>query len=156
MSITLTLIGQSITFLAFVYFCMKFVWPALLNIMQEREQRIADGLEAAERANMDLELTQKKVSAQLKEAKTQAASIVEQANKRASQIIEEAKEQAQIEAERIKTAAQADIEREISQAREELRGKVAVLALSGAEKVLGKSVDKNAHCDMLDQLASEL
>lgn len=156
MSITLTLIGQSITFFLFVFFCMKVVWPALINIMQEREKRIADGLEAAERADKDLELAQKKVSEQLKEAKIQAASIVEQANKRATQIIEEAKTQAVVEADRIKTAANAEIDREVSQAREELRKKVAVLALSGAEKVLGKSVDAHAHSDMLNKLASEL
>lgn len=156
MSITLTLIGQSITFFVFVYFCMKVVWPALIKIMQEREKRIADGLEAAERADKDLELAQKKVSEQLKEAKSQAASIVEQANKRATQIVEEAKAQAVVEADRIKAAANAEIEREVSQAREELRKKVAVLALTGAEKVLGKSVDANAHSDMLNKLASEL
>ena len=156
MSITLTLIGQSITFFAFIYFCMKVVWPALMNVMQEREKRIADGLDAAERADKDLELAQKKVSEQLKEAKETAASIVEQANKRAAQIVEEAKEQAVVEAERIKTAAHAEVERDISQAREALRGKVAALALSGAEKVLGASVDQKAHSAMLDKLASEL
>jgi len=135
---------------------MKFVWPALINIMQERETRIADGLEAADRANKDLQLAQKKVTDQLKEAKEQAASIVEQANKRATQIIEEAKDQAVLEADRIKAAAGAEVEREVSQAREELRGKVASLALSGAEKVLGASVDENAHSDMLNKLAAEL
>lgn len=156
MSITLTLIGQSITFFLFVYFCMKVVWPALLNVMQEREKRIADGLEAADRADKDLELAQKKVSEQLKEAKEQAASIVEQANKRAAQIVEESKEQAVVEADRIKAAAQAEIEREVSQAREALRRKVAALALSGAEKVLGTSVDQKSHSEMLNKLASEL
>lgn len=156
MSITLTLIGQSITFFAFVYFCMKVVWPALMNVMQEREKRIADGLEAAERADKDLELAQKKVSDQLKQAKEQAASIIEQANKRASQIVEEAKENALVEAERIKVAAHAEVERDVSQAREALRGKVAALALRGAEKVLGASVDEKAHGEMLNKLAAEL
>lgn len=156
MSITLTLIGQSITFFVFVYFCMKVVWPALMNVMQEREKRIADGLEAAERADKDLELAQKKVSDQLKQAKEQAASIIEQANKRASQIVEEAKENALVEAERIKVSAHAEVERDVSQAREALRGKVAALALIGAEKVLGASVDEKVHSAMLDKLAAEL
>ncbi len=156
MSITLTLIGQSITFLAFVFFCMKFVWPALINVMQEREKRIADGLDAAEKADKDLELAKQRASEQLKEAKAKAAEIVEQANKRANQIIEEAKEQAVVEADRIKAAAQAEVDRSVSQAREELRGKVASLALVGAEKVLGASVDEKAHSDMLNKLAAEL
>ncbi len=156
MNINLTLIGQSITFLVFVAFCWKYVWPALLGVMQDREKRIADGLEAADRADKDLELAQKKATEQLREAKEQAAQIIDQANKRASQIVEEAKEQAKAEGDRIKAAAQAEVDREISQAREELRGQVATLALVGAEKVLGASVDAKAHAEMLDKLAAEL
>lgn len=156
MNINLTLIGQSLTFIAFVFFCMKVVWPALLGVMEAREQKIAKGLEDAERADKDLELAKEQAGKQLREAKEQAAAIVEQANKRASQIVEEAKEQAKVEAERIKAAADADVAREVSQAREELRGKVAVLALAGAEKILGNSVDASAHNAMLDKLAAEL
>lgn len=156
MNINLTLIGQSLTFIAFVFFCMKVVWPALLGVMEAREQKIAKGLEDAERADKDLELAKEQAGKQLREAKEQAAAIVEQANKRASQIVEEAKEQAKAEAERIKAAANADVAREVSQAREELRGKVAVLALAGAEKILGNSVDAGAHNAMLDKLAAEL
>lgn len=156
MNINLTLIGQSLTFIAFVFFCMKVVWPALLGVMEAREQKIAKGLEDAERADKDLELAKEQAGKQLREAKEQAAAIVEQANKRASQIVEEAKEQAKAEAERIKAAANADVAREVSQAREELRGKVAVLALAGAEKILGSSVDAGAHNAMLDKLAAEL
>lgn len=156
MNINWTLIGQSLTFLAFVFFCMKYVWPALIGVMQEREKRIADGLEAADRADKDLELAQKKASEQLSEAKTQAAQIIDQANKRASQIVDEAKEQAQAEADRIKAAAQAEVDNQVSAAREQLRAQVATLALAGAEKVLGSSVDASAHADMLDKLAAEL
>ena len=156
MNINLTLIGQSITFIAFVFFCMKVVWPALLGVMEAREQKIAKGLEDAEKADKDLELAKAEAGKQLREAKEQASAIVEQANKRAAQIVDEAKEQAVVEAERIKAAANADVERQVSQAREELRGKVAVLAVTGAEKILGSSVDANAHNAMLDKLAAEL
>ena len=156
MNINLTLIGQSITFIAFVLFCMKFVWPALIGVMETRELRIAKGLEDAERADKDLELAKEQAGKQLREAKEQASAIVEQANKRASQIVDEAKAQAQVEAERIKTAAGAEVDREVSQAREELRGKVSVLAIAGAEKILGSSVDASAHGAMLDKLAAEL
>ncbi len=156
MNINLTLIGQSITFIAFIWFCMKFVWPALIAIMEEREKKIADGLEAADRADKDLELAQQKATQQLREAKAQAASIVEQANKRANQIIEEAKETARTEGDRLKTAAQAEIEQEANRAKEELRGKVAALALAGAEKVLESSIDEKAHRDLVNKLAAEL
>ena len=156
MNINYTLIGQSLTFLAFVFFCMKYVWPALIGVMQDREKRIADGLEAADRADKDLELAQKRATEQMSEAKAQAAQIIDQANKRAAQIVDEAKAQAQTEAERIKAAAQADVDTQVSAAREQLRGQVATLALAGAEKVLGASVDAQAHAAMLDKLAAEL
>ena len=156
MNINATLIGQSLTFLIFIFFCMKFVWPALVGVMQAREEKIAKGLENAEQADKDRELAKAEAGKQLREAKEQAAAIVEQANKRASQIVDEAKEQAVSEADRIKAAASAEVEREASQAREELRGKVAVLAVAGAEKILGSSVDANAHNAMLDKLAAEL
>lgn len=156
MNINYTLIGQSLTFLVFVFFCMKFVWPALLGAMKEREAKIEEGLQAAERADKDLELAQKKAGEQLKEAKEQAASIVDQANKRANQIVEEAKEAATAEADRIKAQAEAEVERQVSQAREELRSKVAVLALTGAEKILGSTIDSKAHDAMLEKLAADL
>lgn len=156
MNINLTLIGQSITFFIFVLFCMKYVWPPILGAMQAREKRIEDGLEAAERADKDLELAQKKAMDQVKEAKQQAAAIIDQANKRANQMVEEAKEQAREEADRIKASAHAEIDQEISQAKEALRGQVATLALAGAEKVLGDSVDANRHAAMLDKLAAQL
>lgn len=156
MNINLTLIGQSLTFIAFILFTMKFVWPFLIKAMEEREKRIADGLLAAERAAKDLKLAQDKSCQQLKEAKKTAAKIVEQANKRASQIIDEAKDQARVEAERVKTAAQAEIERELSRAREELRGEVVTLSIVGAEKVLGAEINVKTHSAMLDKLAAEL
>jgi len=156
MNINQTLIGQTITFFIFVLFCKKYVWPALIAVMEAREKKIAEGLEAAERADKDLELAQQKVGEQLREAKEQAATILESANKRAAQIVDEAKEQARVEGERILTAAKADIEQEANRAKEELRGKVATLALAGAEKVLGSSIDANAHNDLVTKLAAEL
>ena len=156
MNINLTLIGQTLTFFVFVWFCAKFVWPALISVMEEREKKIADGLQAAERADKDLELAQKKATEQLQEAKEQAATIVEQANKRAAQIVDEAKEQAKAEADRIIAAANAEIEQETNRAKEALRGQVATLALAGAEKILEKSIDAKAHNELVDKLAAEL
>ncbi len=156
MNINLTLIGQTISFAMFVWFCMKFVWPALLGVMQEREQKIANGLEAADMADKDLELAKNKAAQQLREAKEQAATIVEQANKRGSQIIDEAKETAKTEGDRLKIAAQAEIEQDANRAKEELRGKVAALALAGAEQVLQASIDEKAHGELVNKLAAEL
>lgn len=156
MNINLTLIGQMLAFVGFVVFCMKYVWPPIIAAMQEREQKIADGLAAADRASHDLELAQEKAVERLKEAKVEAAGIVESANKRANQIIDEAKDAALVEADRVKAAAQAEIEQETNRAREQLRGQVAALSLAGAEKVLGATIDKQAHSELVDKLAAEL
>ncbi|MBD2857614.1 F0F1 ATP synthase subunit B [Spongiibacter sp. KMU-158] len=156
MNINLTLIGQSITFLFFVWFCHAFVWKAIRGAMEEREKQIADGLDAADRAGRDLELAQEKAGKQLREAKAEAASIIDAANKRANQIVEEAKDAARQEGDRLKAAAQAEVEQEMNRAKEALRSKVATLALAGAEKVLEASIDESAHKDMLDKLAASL
>ena len=156
MNINLTLIGQMIAFVGFVAFCMKFVWPPILAAMAEREKKIADGLAAADRASHDLELAKEKAVERLKEAKHEAAGIIDSANKRGNQIVEEAKEAALVEAERVKASAQAEIEQEANRAREQLRGQVAALSLAGAEKVLGATIDRDAHNELVEKLASEL
>ncbi len=156
MNINMTLLGQMISFAIFVWFCMKYVWPPLINAMQERQKKIAEGLQEADRAAKDLELAQKKATDLLREAKEQAAQLIEQANKRANQLIEESKDQARAEGDRLKTAAQADIEQEVQRAKEALRAQVAALSLLGAEKILQTSVNQEAHGKMLEQLASEL
>jgi len=155
-NINLTLIGQIIAFAVFVAFCMKFVWPPLINAMQERAKKIADGLDAANRAERDLKLAQEKATSQIREAKEQAAQVIEQANKRASQIIDEAKETARQEGERLKAAAQAEIDQEVNRAKETLRTRVSELAVAGASKILGTSIDVEKHNALLDKLAEEL
>ena len=156
MNINLTLFGQMVTFAIFVWFCMKFVWPVIITAMEERQQKIADGLDAADRAMRDLEAAQDKATDQMKEARQEAAGIVDQANKRASQIVDEAKQQAITEGDRLKVAAEAEIEQEINRAKEELRASVAGLALAGAEKVLEASIDDKANRALVDNLASQL
>ncbi len=156
MNINLTLIGQMIAFVCFVMFCMKYVWPPILAAMAEREKKIADGLAAADRASHDLELAQEKAVERLKEAKQEAAGIIDAANKRGIQLVEDAKGAALVEADRVKTAAKAEIEQETNRAREQLRGQVAALALAGAEKVLGATIDQKAHTELVDKLAAEL
>ena len=156
MNINLTLIGQMITFALFVIFCMKMIWPLIIAAMEERAVKIADGLEAADRAGRDLELAQERATDRLHQAKEEAATIIESANKRASQIVEEAKDQAREEGDRLKVAAQAEIDQEMNRAKESLRGQVATLAIAGAEKVLEASIDESAHKDMLEKLAAGL
>jgi F-type H+-transporting ATPase subunit b len=155
-NINLTLIGQMLAFVAFVAFCMKYVWPPILAAMQEREEKISEGLAAADKASHDLELAKEKAVERLTEAKKEAASIIDAANRRSAQIVDEAKAAAIAEADRVKAAAQAEIEQETNRAREALRGQVASLSLAGAEKVLGASIDASAHADLVEKLAAEL
>lgn len=156
MNITATILGQTLAFALFVMFCAKFVWPPLMKAMEDRRQKIADGLSAADRAGRDLELAREKVAADLKEAKAQAAAIIDQANRRATQIVEESKAAARVEGERLIQQAQGEIDQEINRAREELRKAVAGLVVNGAEKVLGSEVDAKAHQKLLDELAAQL
>lgn len=156
MNINLTLFGQTFAFAIFVWFCMKFVWPPITKAMQERQKKIAEGLDAAGRAQQDLKLAQEKVSNTLRETKEQATQILEQANKHASAIVEEAKQQARAEGERLVNAARAEIEQEVNRAKDQLRAQVAALAVLGAEKILESQVDAKVHNDLVEKLASQL
>ena len=156
MNINLTLIGQSITFALFVWFCYAYVWPPLINALTERKKQIADGLAAAERGQHEHELAEKKAIERLKEAKGQASEILTQAQKRATEIVDEAKDDARTEADRIKSGANAEIEQEVNRAREHLRQEVVTLAMAGAEKVLKREVDAAAHASALNDLAEQL
>ena len=156
MNINMTLIGQTIAFAIFVWFCIKYVWPPISTALHERQKKIADGLDAASRASRDLELAQEQAAQTLRESKEQASQILEQANKRSAQIVEEARENARTEGERLVAGARAEIEQETQRAKEELREQVSHLAIIGAERVLESSVDEKAHRKLLDELAAEL
>lgn len=156
MSINATLLGQAISFALFVWFCMKFVWPPLMNAIEERQKKIADGLADADRAAKDLELAQAKATKQLKEAKVTANEIIEQANRRKAQIVEEAKAEAQIERAKIIVQGNADIENERNRVKDDLRKQVAALVVIGAEKILERSIDPAAHSDIVNKLVAEI
>ncbi len=156
MSITATLIGQMITFALLVWFTMKYVWPPLLQALEERKKKIAEGLAAGEKGKQELELAENRAKSVLKDAKEQAAEIVNLAQKRATDLAEERKEAAKQEGERIINAAKSEIEREIQQAREQLRQQVAVLAVSAAEQILKKEIDQDKHREIIDNLGNQL
>jgi ATP synthase, F0 subunit b len=156
MNFNATLIGQSITFAFFVWFCMKFVWPPIMNALETRKKQIADGLAAADRGKHELELASKRAGDNLRDAKAQAAEVIAQAEKRAAQIVEDAKLAAKEEGDRQLAAAQANIEQETNRARESLREQVAALAVAGAEKILRREVDAQTHAELLGQLKAEL
>jgi F-type H+-transporting ATPase subunit b len=156
MNLNATILGQIIAFFLFVWFCQAFVWPPIVKALEDRRKKIADGLEAASRAEHDLGLAQQRAAELLREAKESSAGIIDQANKRANQIVDEAKDKARDEGSRIKAGAQAEIEQQVNQAREQLRKQVAALAVAGAEKILESSVDAKAHADMLNKLAASL
>ena len=156
MNINLTLIAQLASFAVFVWFTMKFVWPPLVRALEERKVQIADGLAAAERGAHVKELAEQAAKEKLHEAKLQSAEIVARAEKRTAEIVDEAKEQARVEGDRIVTAARADIEQEINKAREVLRTRVGELAVAGAEKILRREINADAHKEIVDELAKQI
>jgi F-type H+-transporting ATPase subunit b len=156
MNINLTLIGQLLSFVVFVWFTMKYVWTPIMGALETRKKEIAAGLAAAERGQHEQELAKERAKEVLHEAKAQAAEIVTQAQKRASEIVDEAKTNARTEGERILTAAKAEIEQESNRAREQLRTRVSELAIAGAEKILRKEINAEAHKDIVDALAQEI
>lgn len=156
MNINATMFGQMISFVFFVWVCMKYVWPVLMENLRARQRIIAQGLENAVAAEKQLESANDAADVALEEAKKQSAELIGQARSRANQIVEEAKGQATEEATRIVQGAQSDIDQEINRAREELRARVSDLAVEGAEKILESSIDRNVHQGMLNNLAAQL
>ncbi|MFI4918600.1 MAG: F0F1 ATP synthase subunit B [Legionellales bacterium] len=156
MDINLTLVVQMLVFAAFVLFTMKLVWPPIAKALEERQDKIAAGLSAAERGRKELELAQHRVKDDLKQAKAQSATIIDKANKRASQIIEEAKEAAKREAQIQAKLAQEQLVQQVNHAKEALRKQVGKLAISGAEKILMREVDAEANSALLDNLIEEI
>lgn len=152
MSINATLLGQMITFAVLVWFTMKYVWPLLIQAMEERQAKIAEGLAAADKGRHELELAESKAKSLLKDGKQHAAEIIAHAQKRAEEIIEEAKGNARVEGERILESARAQVTQEVQQAKDKLQQEVAKLALAGAEQVLMREVDAQAHKDILGKL----
>jgi len=154
--INLTLIGQTIAMIVFVWFCMKFIWPPILNAIEERQQQIADGLAAAEQGEEKLDQARAEADEIVADARNQATSILDQAHARANEIVADGKSDGVRERERQLTAAKAEIEQETNKAREELRGQVSAIAISSAEKILNREIDGKAHEDILGKLAQEL
>ncbi|MEC7865495.1 MAG: F0F1 ATP synthase subunit B [Pseudomonadota bacterium] len=156
MNFNFTLIGQLLAFILFVWFCMRYIWPPMLRILEEREKEIADGLNAASEGKRELEEASVKKKEILKDAKEEAAELINQAGQRANQLVEDAKTSAQKEAEKIKVSAQNDLEQNTKRAREELRSEVAILAVAGAEKILNSEIDEKKNSDLIDELTKEL
>lgn len=156
MNINSTLFFQAIVFLILVWFTMKFVWPPIVKALDERAQKIADGLAAADRAKSELASANQRVEQQLAASRNETASLLADAERRAQAIVDDAKARANTEAEKILAQAKADAEQQVVQAREALRDQVAVLAVKGAEQILRKEVNPAVHADLLGRLKAEL
>lgn len=156
MNLNFTLIAQAITFSAFIWFTVKFIWPYMLRAIETRQKTIADGLAAAEQGRRSLEVSTRQAEEALAQARGRAAEILAQAEKRATQMVDEARTAAKEEGSREKAAAKAEIEQEVTRAREQLRDHVAALAVAGAEKILRREVDPRAHAELLESIKRQL
>ncbi|WP_367608046.1 F0F1 ATP synthase subunit B [Legionella sp. W05-934-2] len=156
MEINATLLVQMFVFLVFVWFTMKFVWPPLSKAMEERQDKISEGLAAAERGRREFELTQHRAKDEIRQAKAQASEIIEMAKRRSSEMIETAKNEAREEAQRQAKIAHEQLQQEISKAKEILQKQVSHLAIVGAERILQKEVNKEASKKLVDDLIKEI
>jgi len=155
-NINATLFLQAVVFAILVWFTMKFVWPPITKALDERAQKIADGLAAADKAKTELAAANKRVEAELATSRNETAVRLADAERRAQGIIEEAKARALEEGNKIIAAAKAEAEQQTAKAREALREQVAVLAVKGAEQILRKEVNAGVHADLLNRLKTEL
>lgn len=156
MNFNLTLLGQAISLAIFVWICMRYIWPPVINALAERQKRIADGLAAAEEGQQKLDQAETRFQQLVEEGKKQAATIIAQAQKRSDEIVDEAKSTAKVEHDRIVEAGRAEIDQERELARQELKEKVAALALAGAEQVLMREVDRQKHNEVLARVSADL
>ena len=152
----ITFVIQGLAFFAVVWLVMKFGWPPIMAAIEERQQKIAEGLAAADRAKAELKDADVRVADEIKKARAQAAEIVDKAGQQANQIVDKAKADALLEATRVKATAQAEIDGMVGKAREALRSQVSSLAVQGAAKILQREIDANAHKALLDQLVTEI
>ena len=156
MNLNLTLIAQAVSFAAFIWFTVKFIWPPMLRAIETRQKTVADGLAAAEQGRRSLETSTREAEEAMRAARARAGEVLSQAEKRAAQLIDEARNAAKEEGSREKAAAQAEIEQAMTQAREQLRDRVASLAVAGAEKILRREVDARAHAELLETIKRQL
>ncbi|RUO35504.1 F0F1 ATP synthase subunit B [Aliidiomarina shirensis] len=156
MDINLTLVGLLIAFVVFVLFCMKYVWPPIINAIEERQQKIASGLEASDLAEKDLEKARAQANEELNAAKIEAAAIIDQAKKRATKLVEEETQRGHAEREKIIASGHTEVETERNRVREELRKQLSILAIAGAEKILEREIDAQKQSDIVEKLVAEL
>ncbi len=156
MSITATLFGQIITFAILVWFVNKTLWGPMTAMLGKRQEKIADGLAAAERGQKEKELAEKNAIAHIKEGKEQAAEIIAKAQKRSAEIIDEAKVEAQLEGQRLIKAAEAELAQEAERVKEALRGKVVDITLAAAAKIIKKEIDAKAHDTLLKDVVGQI
>jgi len=152
----LTLVIQGLAFFAVVLVVMKFLWPPIIAAIEDRQNKIAEGLSQAEKARRELADADTRVADEIRKARAEAATIVERAHQQATQIVDKARQDAIVEAAKQKAIAAADIEAQAHRAREELRGKVATLAVAGAGKILRREIDAGAHKALIDELVGEI
>lgn len=156
MNINATLIGQTIAFIIFVWFCVKYVWPPIIKAIETRQSQIANALASAEAAKKEQAESQVLAEEEIAKAKIQAQEILDAANKHRNEVLDEVKAEAEELKAKIIEQGYAEVEAERKRVQEELRLKVASLAIAGAEKIVGRTIDEAANNDIIDKLVAEL
>jgi F-type H+-transporting ATPase subunit b len=129
MDIGMTLLGQALTFALLIAFTAKFIWPPLMAAIEERQQKIAEGLAAADRSKKDLAQAERRSTRSFARRASRRPRSSRRPEARRAQIIDHAKEEAIEEGNRQKAAAAAEIVSSGNRAREDLRKQVSALAV---------------------------
>jgi F-type H+-transporting ATPase subunit b len=156
MNLNATLFIQTIVFVILGWVTMRFIWPPLIKAIEERQKKIAEGLASSERAEKSLAEAKASATDIIKDARVQANKIIDQANKRSNELVDEARGTAIAEGQRLLSDARNEVTVESNRAREQLRREVALIAVAGAGKLLGREIDAKAHADLLEKLALEI
>ena len=156
MNLALTLVIQGVVFFLVAWAVMKFIWPHIMEAIETRQKKLAEGLAAASQSQKDLEEAQARSKELIREARDRAAQIVEQAGKRSNEIVDEARGTASLEAQRLVAQARDEVARETTRAREGLRQEISKLAVEGASRLLEREIDPRTHAELLDKFAAEV
>jgi F-type H+-transporting ATPase subunit b len=155
-NINATLVAQFVVFFVLAWFTMTFVWPPLMKALDERAKKIADGLAAADRGQQALKDAEARFAEIEADARQKAQGILAETEARASAYLEQQRKAAEAEGARLLEQARAEVAQEVQRARDALRAEVAALAVSGAQQILQREIDANAHNDLLKQLEASL
>ncbi len=149
------LLAQLVAFAILFIVLARYAFPVLLKTLDERQARIQEGIDNAERAKRDLASAEKRIEARLNDARLESQKVIASATTAAERLKADIETQAQQRAREIEQQAGVRIEQQVAKAKAELRQQVADLAIAAAEKVIGGSMDTTTNRRLVDEFVTQ-